>query len=477
MPNGSLIRRAAPVPAPHSGTAPTWHLQPEFAFRARIPFKRMMQQVERGFDAGRSDMDIAQALQDIVLDSELLQELIDTGAPLSGSPLARPELIYENMSAWRLSTYRAGTAEPDRIWRIPAARAASGSWRSLVELPGSTAQAPAGSIPPEARNRAAALIRREHASVEITSPGGFRIIIDPIFRSPLLGCAATMPAPEPGLAAAFVTHSHSDHFDLATLEWLAADGTKIYVPPVPRQSLLSDDMIGQIRGCGLAGEVCTTGSLTQVGDITVEALPFFGEQPSARVSPADVTVRNWGNCYRVDTSAFSALFLTDSGADPNGSMLDAIADSVRRRGPIDVVLGCTRSMYMPFDVDGLSCYYVVLPMDGLRVDHQLYRRGQLPSSTLGVAGTAAACAEAGAKIYLPYAHGLTGYGQPLVENPFGPGPGLDERAACQAMAEELSRISCRTAVQDWNVGDRWTPGSSVLGAHLSPDDRPGTPTA
>jgi hypothetical protein len=93
----------------------------------------------------------------------------------------------------------------------------------------------------------------------------------------------------------------------------------------------------------------------------------------------------------------------------------------------------------------------------VRADYQLYRRGLLPSSTLGVAGTATACAQAGAKIYLPYAHGLTGYGRPLVENPFGPGPGLDERAACQAMAEELSRIGCQTAVFDWNVGGRWTP--------------------
>jgi hypothetical protein len=76
---------------------------------------------------------------------------------------------------------------------------------------------------------------------------------------------------------------------------------------------------------------------------------------------------------------------------------------------------------------------------------------------VGVAGIAAACAEAGAMTFLPYAHGLTGYGRPIEDNPFGPGPGLDEQSACRALSEELRRIGSDTVVGRWNPGDSWTP--------------------
>ncbi len=293
--------------------------------------------------------------------------------------------------------------------------------------------------------------------MEVVSPAGTRVIIDPIFRSPLLACAAQMPVPQPGIAAAFVTHSHSDHSDIATLDWLAASGTAIHLPTVPRTSLLAEDMAGQLGLCGVPATVHETGTLTQIDDVIVEALPFFGEQPSARVCPAEPGIRNWGNCYRVDTPGFSALVLADSGADPAGDMLAAIQDSVRRRGPIDVVLGCLRTMYMPFDVAGLSSYYVVLPMSGLRGDHALWRSGKLPSATLGPACMAAACAAAQASVFLPYAHGLTGYGKPLVANPFGPAPYADEQSACRGMAGELTKIGCGTQVTAWNPGNAWTP--------------------
>jgi hypothetical protein len=127
------------------------------------------------------------------------------------------------------------------------------------------------------------------------------------------------------------------------------------------------------------------------------------------------------------------------------------------------VVGSLRDLYLPFDVDGLACYYVVLPVSGLRADHELYRRGKLPSATLGLSGTAAACAEAKAKIFLPYAHGLTGYGQPIVGNPFGPGAGIDESTACAALSEELRRIGSDTKIVSWNPGDSWTPSASLLG--------------
>jgi L-ascorbate metabolism protein UlaG (beta-lactamase superfamily) len=419
-----------------------------------------MRIVGEGFAAGLPDQDLARDLRTAIERNDLLTESIDADAPLSGGPLALPGLTFEDWSAWRLSVSRPGEPDSDATWRIPVSRLADGSWRPLLStVEGENPLAVRSTLSPSAAG-CVALTRREHASIELSSPDGARVIIDPIFRSRLLGCVTAMPVPEPGIAAAFVTHSHSDHFDLATLDYLASGGAAVYVPQVPRHSLLSEDMYRALQLCGLPSQTCEWGSLTQIGDITVEALPFFGEQASALVLPPQADTRNWGNCYRIDTADFSALVLTDSGADPTGSMLGTISESVRRRGPIDVVVGSLRHLYMPFQVEGLQCNFVVLPVAGLRTDHDLWQRGKIPSSTLGISGTAAACAAARARVFLPYAHGLTGYGQPIAENPFGPGTGLDEAAACRALSEELKRIGCGTVVASWNPGDSWTPASA-----------------
>ena len=455
---GSVSAAGERVTWPGNSTSLAWHLKPSYPLRSTIPFREIMKTMKAGLDANLGDHELAQALRKTIQHDEQLAGLIDAEAPLSGGPLARAELTFEASCEWRLSVRRPpGPAQQDAAWRIAADRVPAGSWRSLIRKE-QAALPPVVTARPHQPSPAGGLIRREHASIEVNSGGGSRLLFDPIFRSPLLHCATDVPAPEPGVAAAFVTHSHSDHFDLATLDYLAAEGATTYVPPVPRHSVLAEDMHGALALCGLPGEVREWGSLTKINDITVETLPFFGEQPSARVSPAEADIRNWGNCYRVDTADFSALILADSGTDPSGSMLTAISDSVRRRGPIDIVLGCLRDFYLPFEVDGLAHYYAVLPVSGLRRDHELYRRGKLPSATLGLSGTAAACVEARAKVFLPYAHGLTGYGEPIRDNPFGPAPGVDERSACRALAGELARIGCDTIVTNWNPGDRWAPG-------------------
>jgi L-ascorbate metabolism protein UlaG (beta-lactamase superfamily) len=300
------------------------------------------------------------------------------------------------------------------------------------------------------------LVRREHASV-ILSSGPDAVLMDPIFRGHSLRCAVDVPLPEVPVQAAFVTHSHSDHFNLATLDHLVTEGVGLYVPTVPAASLLSEDMTRITGTAGITVTGVRTGDVVRIGDVTVEALPFYGEQPSAEEPLPEGQVRNWGNCYRVDLGGFSVLVLADAGTDPSGSILEAIRESVARSGPVDAVLGCLRYFYSPFEVEGLSDYYTVLSMDSLRRDFERYRHRTLPSTTLGTAGTAAACAEAGARYFLPYAHGLTGYRQPIGESPFGPGEGLDEARACGLMTDELRRIGCRTEVVHWKPGDSWSP--------------------
>jgi L-ascorbate metabolism protein UlaG (beta-lactamase superfamily) len=264
-------------------------------------------------------------------------------------------------TTWRLSEQRPGFPRRNKEYRVGPKQVRNGSWRSLLGSD-EALQSPEQPVYVDPSACGGTLTRREHASVEFTSPSGSRVVVDPIFRSPLLRCTATMPVPTPGIDAAFVTHSHGDHFNLATLDWLASRTAMIYVPPVPTRSLLAKDMLRQLDACGLPGEICETGSTTQVGGITVEALPFFGEQPSARVSPAEPGIRNWGNCYRVTTPGFSALVLADSGTDPSGSMITAISESAKRIDPVDIVIGSLRYLYLPFDVEGLACYYTVWPI-------------------------------------------------------------------------------------------------------------------
>jgi L-ascorbate metabolism protein UlaG (beta-lactamase superfamily) len=435
--------------------AVTWGLLPFYSARSQIRFRPLLR---KAVDADLRGPDMRALLTDLIGDKPMLAGFIDAEAPHSGAPLARSALIFELPSHWILTLYgpRKGKLEPLRAWKIPEESLDIRAWQQALSF-ARLADPPDCSRVAEEPWPGGALVRREHASIEVVSARGTRVVFDPIFRSTMLDCAVTMPPPWPGLTAAFLTHSHYDHFNLATLEYLSAAGAKVYVPSVPRRNLLAEDMFGTLTMCGIPAACCEWGSVTDIDDIQVEALPFLGEQPSALVAPPEAAARNWGNCYRVDTADFSALLLSDTGADPRGNMLGAIAESVRRDGPVDVVVGSLRYFYSPFEVEGLATGYSVLPFDGLRSDLELYRNRRLASTTLGVSGAALACAEAGAAFFLPYAHGLTGYRQPIAASAFGPAPGLDEAAACRVLADELERIGCDTSVVSWNPGDHWTP--------------------
>jgi beta-lactamase family protein len=450
--NGNAVSKM--TSADPSKTAVGWGLRPIYSLRSKIPFQRLLGTF---INVEFSGPGMKRALDELVRDKEELSDAIDTSAVMSGGAIAKPSLIFEPASDWLLSMYdlRHDALVQTHAWKMRHERIRAGVWRQILKMK-EVQDAPKELPLSEPLMSGTVLLRREHASIEVTSPTGTRIVFDPIFRSAMLQCAAAVPPPGRGIAAAFVTHSHSDHFNIATLDYLAADGTRIFVPSVPRPNMLAMDMRDGLELCGIAAASSAWGGQARVNDVNVEVLPFFGEQPSAQVATTDRDVRNWGNCYRVDTEDLSVLMLSDTGADPQGNMLQVISDSVSRIGPIDVVIGCLRDFYSPFEVAGLSSYYFALPVDGLRSDYDLYRRRSLQSTTLGMSGTARACAEARAKVFLPYAHGLTGYGQPLGANPFGPGADVSEASACRALAAELDRIGCSTSVGAWNPGDRWT---------------------
>jgi hypothetical protein len=271
------------------------------------------------------------------------------------------------------------------------------------------------------------------------------------------------PAPEP-VSAVAITHGHVDHWHVPSLlAHLPRRDTPVIVPRVPCPSLLTfQDFEQTLRTCGQQALAPAWGETVRVGDIEVDILPFYGEQPVGVGTPLREGLRNWGNCYRFNTDDFSCLVLVDSGADPEGHMAQVVASSCRQRGPVDMVLACQREFLSPF-FGGLSHYWAALPWARLQGLYRDYQEGRLQSGSAGPAGAAALCAAAQARSFLAYANGFEGVGRPITD--VGWGEGEPSEAQCNAvMREELSRLGASTLVLEGCPGDvaRFERGQWVL---------------
>ncbi|MFY0528770.1 MBL fold metallo-hydrolase [Archangium gephyra] len=259
------------------------------------------------------------------------------------------------------------------------------------------------------------IYRREHASLAIRSQTT-TLLFDPQVYT--LG-ESTNFSRYPREAAPFepdailITHPHEDHWHLPSiLRYVGNRSIPILVPEVPRPNLLSmEDFTQSLQRAGLQqARAVAWHSTVRVGDIEIDVLPFYGEQPTRGAPGPAEGVRSWGNCYRITCPQFSALLLVDSGVDAMGDMVEAVRQNTARRGPVDVVLSNCRSFPEGINV-GLPQYALTLPFERLQAMHQQAREGALPSMTLGTRGVAQACAAAQARYFLPYAHMFQGIGQ------------------------------------------------------------------
>lgn len=306
------------------------------------------------------------------------------------------------------------------------------------------------------------LYRREHASLLLRSARA-TVLVDPIgLSSGLMPSLRLLPA-EGGtgpLDAVLITHSHGDHWQLPSILRHDPSGqVPVVVPRVPRPSLICPEALDQVLSLAGQRQECREWWSTYgVGDLEVDVLPFYGEQPTRDAPGGDPRVRNWGNCYRVNAPGWSALILVDSGRDPQGDMVDVIERSVRERGPVDVVLSCLREFRAPF-MPGLASYWVALPFAQLAELHRAHRAGELPSVTGGTRGAAAACVAARASYYLPYAHGFEGVGAPIAGNPFS---GAPEAALLDDLDRDLRAAGASTRIVRWNPGDVACPTDGRL---------------
>jgi L-ascorbate metabolism protein UlaG (beta-lactamase superfamily) len=291
------------------------------------------------------------------------------------------------------------------------------------------------------------LYRREHASLAIRS-GESTLLTDPTTLShqwTTNGGASPAESGPWSADAVLVSHTHEDHWHLPSVLWHAERTVPVIVPRVPRANLLASEApAATLQLADQSGLVPTWGSVIPVGDLTVEVLPFYGEQPAVSTPWLSPALRNWGSCFRVNGAGFSVFVLADSGADPEGSMLDVLRDSVARHGPATALLSTTGGFPEVFN-RGLAHYVWAFPFSVLQ--EKFAARSTLASCTLGLPGIVEACEAAQARYYLPYANGFLGLGEDPV---LGEG---SERAALAELRDRLAGCGSRTRVIDWRPGD------------------------
>ncbi len=228
-----------------------------------------------------------------------------------------------------------------------------------------------------------------------------RVLVDPWFRpahpkerADYRPIQASDLGPVDAIA---ITHSHGDHFHLGSL--LAFDRrTKIVVPAVSRESLLSTDLAARLASIGFENVVrLPWWKSVTVGDVTIEALPFYGEQPHGG-EPLYEGLWNEGNTYVVRTGGVSAAFFADAGRDVRGDMMD-VARRVRRKARVDFLFTGIRGFRL------FPVFYPFTTVDAFLANVPLEAVGE-PQQLMSDAPAALDLGDAlGARWVVPYADG------------------------------------------------------------------------
>lgn len=229
-----------------------------------------------------------------------------------------------------------------------------------------------------------------------------RVVVDPWFRpwrdadpadyKPIRPCDL---GPVDAIA---ITHTHGDHFHLGSLLAFPRD-TPVLVPAIERDSILASDLSRILREIGFTDvRPMEWWQTAKIGDVTVGAMPFYGEQPSS-IAVIDPALRNVGNTWYVRTPAFAAAFLADTGRDALGSMNDVALGARRRWGAPDFVFGGMRGfetapLLLPFTT--IDAMWVNVPLEVMPVRQRLMN----DATDLVIASELF-----GARYVLPYADG------------------------------------------------------------------------
>jgi L-ascorbate metabolism protein UlaG (beta-lactamase superfamily) len=251
----------------------------------------------------------------------------------------------------------------------------------------------------------------------------------------------------PEVDAILISHSHEDHFCLASLLQFPRS-TKIIVPVVKQASMLCLPMAKLLRDAGFTDVVeAPWHSELSVGDIHIAVYPFYGEQPWLS-SPAPVPeLRNHGNTYVITVDGIRSWVLIDSGNEYGHAMLDE-CDAVRKRhGHIDILLSNMRMFgWNPGQIDGSGRYLFCFPREFL-ANPASWPMGQ--SITLGPSGIREIIDRLKPTCFLPYAH----WWQPCEKEPHLVDRRYRESELLENVRSAPSAEMLRTQLLRWNVAD------------------------
>jgi hypothetical protein len=251
----------------------------------------------------------------------------------------------------------------------------------------------------------------------------------------------------PHADAVLVTHSHGDHFHLGSILHFPKD-TPILVPRVPRSSLASIDMRRLLRSAGFVDvRALDWFAKTKIGDIEIQALPFYGEQTSSREEFHRGLI-NWGNTYLVATPDFTVWPLADSGRDVRGSMVDVAAELRARGRKVDVVLASVAeaTISSPLSLGGVIYWLCMSPEQRRRLHDATPRFADLV--TLGPSGLLDLAASLRPRWILPYNAGHSNIGR---THAF-------ELSGFREFSRRLNSLGIPVSVHSWAAGDRFLPG-------------------
>ena len=254
---------------------------------------------------------------------------------------------------------------------------------------------------------------------------------------------------EGSVDAILISHSHYDHWHYPTLMMFSPE-TPIIVPKVPRGTIMCEDMEARLKSLGFKNVIAVDWNAEPiiVGDIEINVLPFYGEQPLVPEynEPIHPDLRNWGNTYLLRTPYYTSWFLIDAGADPMGSMTE-VAEQVKQKfGSVDYVLSNFQALsYNSIGTD-LSSWGIDI-VANLLSNPKIFSVTNKPEggylSTLGPKGVAEICAIVEAKSCLPYADSWAEIGKSSVH----------DKELIKETAKELNNLGCTTDVIPWKIGD------------------------